>query len=109
MSGIVFHIDDPSAWSVLMGNLRNSLGEPSLGCLRIVANGTAPVALWADSRWRRELEELLSQGVEAYFCQNSLAAMDLDPAGRPLGSKVVPAGVRAIAEAQEAGFSYLKP
>ncbi|MEL5848940.1 MAG: DsrE family protein [Candidatus Igneacidithiobacillus chanchocoensis] len=108
-AALVFHIDDPGRWPVLLGNLRNARrGDPQTA-LRVVANGSAPIALWAESLWRRDAVELMRQGVEFFFCQNSLQAYALDAAGRPEGSHLAPAGVLALAEAQQQGFAYIKP
>jgi intracellular sulfur oxidation DsrE/DsrF family protein len=108
-SALVFHIDDPGRWPVLLGNLRNARrGDPG-ALLRVVANGSAPIALWAEGLWRHDASELIQQGVEFFFCQNSLQAYALDAAGRPEGSHLAPAGVLALAEAQQQGFAYIKP
>ena len=106
---LVFHIDELGHWPVLLGNLRNALRCTPPPSLRVIVNGPAPIAVWANSLWRREACALIAQGVEFFFCQNSLVAYELDAAGRPEGSHLAPAGVLALAEAQQQGFSYIKP
>ena len=106
---LVFHIDEPGRWPLLLGNLRNALRAEPATILRVIANGPAPIPLWAGSLWRREAEALILHGAEFFFCQNSLLAYELDAAGRPEGSHLAPAGVLALAEAQRQGFSYIKP
>ena len=75
----------------------------------VIANGQAPVSLWAKGHWRREIEERISAGVQVDFCENSLRNMGLNPDDRPAGSQLVAAGIIAIADAQEAGALYIKP
>ena len=108
-AALVFHIDEPGKWPLLLGNLRNALRSDAGARLRVVANGPAPIPLWAEGLWRRELAALSAQGVEFFFCQNSLTAYELDAAGRPEGSQVAPVGVLALGEAQAQGFAYIKP
>jgi len=106
---LLFHIDDPGRWPLLYGNLRNAkAADPEL-TLQVVANVSAPVALWALGRWRDDCEALARSGVDFAFCQNSLDALGLDPQARPAGTRIVAAGVLALAQAQRQGWSYLKP
>ncbi|MEY2342551.1 DsrE family protein [Acidithiobacillus sp. IBUN Pt1247-S3] len=109
VTALVFHIDEAGRWPLLLGNLRNALRADPATKLRVIANGAAPIPLWANGLWRRETAALIAQGVEFFFCQNSLVAYELDAADRPEGSHLAPAGVLALAEAQQQGFAYIKP
>ncbi|MFA7495540.1 MAG: hypothetical protein WCY67_04445 [Acidithiobacillus sp.] len=106
---LLFHIDDAGRWPNLLANIRNAMAsDPECG-LWVIANGQAPVSLWAHCHWRREIEERILAGLRVEFCENSLRNMGLDPEGRPAGSHLVPAGVIAIMKAQAGGAFYIKP
>ncbi|MDD5373998.1 hypothetical protein [Acidithiobacillus sp.] len=106
---LLFHVDDAGRWPNLLANLRNAQTAAPTQSLRVIANGQAPVSLWAKGHWRREIEERISAGVQVDFCENSLRNMGLNPDDRPAGSQLVAAGIIAIADAQEAGALYIKP
>ena len=106
---LLFHIDDAGRWPTVLANLRNAHTADPGRPLQVIANGQAPVALWAKGHWRRELEGLAAAGVVVGICQNSLRNLGLDPEDRPAGSVLVPAGIIAIADAQGGGALYLKP
>ena len=106
---LLFHIEDAGRWPSLLANLRNAQAAAPERSLRVIANGQAPVSLWAKGHWRREIEERISAGVRIDFCENSLHNLGLDLDDRPAGSQLVAAGVIAIADAQEAGALYIKP
>ena len=106
---LLFHVDDAGRWPNLLANLRNAQAAAPAQSLRVIANGQAPVSLWAKGHWRREIEERINAGVQVDFCENSLRNMGLNPEDRPAGSQLVAAGIIAIADAQEAGALYIKP
>lgn len=106
---LLFHVDDAGRWPTLIANLRNACTADPERPLQVIANGQAPVSLWAKGHWRREIEERISAGVQVDFCENSLRNMGLNPDDRPAGSQLVAAGIIAIADAQEAGALYIKP
>ena len=106
---LLFHVDDAGRWPNLLANVRNAQATAPERSLRVIANGQAPVSLWAKGHWRREIEERISAGVRVDFCENSLHNLGLDPDDRPAGSQLVPAGIIAIADAQGAGALYIKP
>jgi intracellular sulfur oxidation DsrE/DsrF family protein len=106
---LLFHVDDAGRWPNLLANLRNAQAAAPAQSLRVIANGQAPMSLWAKGHWRREIEERISAGVQVDFCENSLRNMGLNPDDRPAGSQLVAAGIIAIADAQEAGALYIKP
>ncbi|MBU2831324.1 hypothetical protein HF921_12470 [Acidithiobacillus ferriphilus] len=106
---LLFHVDDAGRWPNLLANVRNAQTAAPERSLRVIANGQAPMSLWAKGHWRREIEDRISAGVRVDFCENSLLNLGLDPDDRPLGSQLVAAGVVAIADAQEAGALYIKP
>ncbi len=108
-TGLLFHIDEPGRWPLLFANLRNARAADPGVSLQVVANVSAPVALWAMGRWRDECEVLARGGVDFAFCRNSLDALGLDSQTLPVGTRVVAAGVLALAQAQQQGWSYLKP
>lgn len=106
---LLFHIDDPGRWPLLYGNLRNAQAADPGVSLQVVANVSAPVAVWAMGRWREDCEALARGGVDFAFCRNSLNALGLNPDFLPAGTRIVAAGVLALAHAQQHGWSYLKP
>lgn len=106
---LLFHISDAGRWPQLLANARNALKADPNTAIRVVANGQAPVSVCAVGNWRRELEALAEGGVDVAICGNSVEGLGLDPQHLPRGTRIIPAGIIAIAEAQDEGYRYLKP
>ena len=59
--------------------------------------------------FQREVEQLLAQGVEVYFCLNTARKKNVQAGHVIDGVKFVTSGVTALADLQAEGFIYIQP
>lgn len=112
---VVLHINETGRWKVALGNAGNLLkaaGEKTKAvCL---ANGAA-VITYEDQDMVATMRELAGQGIVFLACRNSMRKMkennkiSIDEEGLPDFVQVVPAGILALIEHQQAGYAYVKP
>ena len=106
---IVFHIDQADRWPATFGNLNNLTRDYPDANIRVVANGSGIYALTSQSDLLEKLEHFADKHVTIQACNNALKEHHVDPATLPAFVEVVPAGVVAVAQAQQEGFAYIKP
>jgi uncharacterized protein len=109
---VVFHIDENEKWKLLTGNVHNliTMIDAQNAEIEIVANSAA-VAMYKknESGFKKELEELHTQGVRICACNNALHSMNITKAEIMEFVEVVPAGVKELIDRQADGYAYIKP
>lgn len=106
---LVLHVDQTDRWPAALGNIENLIRDYPNAALRVVANGTAVYPFAGSNDLIKRITEYAGRGVTFQLCANSLRSHAVTPASLPDNAVVVPAGVVALAEAQAAGFTYVKP
>jgi len=113
---VVLHINETERWQVALGNAANLLkaaGERKAEAV-CLANGSA-VLSYEDAALVAAMRELAGKGVLFLACRNSMRKMKEDKKigigeeGLPDFVQVVPAGILALVERQQAGYAYVKP
>ncbi|RME69799.1 MAG: hypothetical protein D6778_00080 [Nitrospirae bacterium] len=112
---VVFHINEPEKWPVLLGNVTNLLKDMGKDVeVRVLANGPS-VKAYADEETIEKMKPLAEQGVKFLACRNSLKAfcsggdVCIDEESLPDFVEVVPAGVSELTKRQAEGYAYIKP
>ncbi|MGV1099390.1 DsrE family protein [Thiovibrio sp. JS02] len=113
---VVLHINETARWQVALGNAANLLkaaGEEKAEAV-CLANGSAVLA-YEDAALVATMRELAGKGVIFLACRNSMRKMkeekkiSIGEEGLPDFVQVVPAGILALVERQQAGYAYVKP
>ncbi|HIJ80035.1 MAG: DsrE family protein [Desulfobulbaceae bacterium] len=112
---VVLHINETERWQVALGNAVNLLkavgDQAQVICL---ANGNAVIS-YENKETVAAMGELAGKGVVFQACRNSMRKMKennkiaIDEQGLPDFVQVVPAGILALIEHQQAGYAYVKP
>lgn len=108
---VIFHIDEPSKWDLLLRNVRNLIkaADPKVSEIEVLANSEA-VGFYASPNGDGELmKELALAGVRFVACSNALGGMEITRERLPRFVEVVPVGVIELIEKQNQGFAYIKP
>lgn len=79
------------------------------GGYQLVVSNNAAVPFKEENPFQTQVEELMAQGVEFYFCQNAARSNGVVTANLIPGIKFATAGVTAIADFQKMGYSYVSP
>jgi intracellular sulfur oxidation DsrE/DsrF family protein len=106
---IVFHADQVDHWPAALTNVKNVTRDFPAAQVRVVANGAGVYLLLGKSDLTERMRQAAELGVQIQVCRNALNALSIAESDVPPFAQVVPAGVIAIAEAQNEGFSYIKP
>lgn len=105
---LVFHVNQADRWPAALANLTNLTRDYPDAAARVVTNGTGVYALLGNSDLTQKMA-LLAQQVEFQVCANALREHHINPDHLPSWARVVPAGIVALAEAQNEGYAYIKP
>lgn len=76
--------------------------------VRILINFEGITVLNNFSPYEELFKEVLSFGIEVYFCENALKGFNIPKEKVPQGGKTVPAGIVALVEWQDEGFRYVR-
>ena len=106
---LVLHVDQADRWPAALNNLTNLTRDYPDAEIRVVANGAGVYAFLGSTDLTTRLAEASGKQVAFQVCANALREHAIDPAHLPGWATVVPAGVVALAEAQNEGFAYVKP
>ena len=88
---IIFHIDEPNKWPMVLENLKNVLNNAK------------------ETNRKYELEVLANSMAVFPVCNNSLNKFNISKDELFSFCKVVPAGIIELAEKQSEGYLYIKP
>jgi intracellular sulfur oxidation DsrE/DsrF family protein len=106
---VVLHVSDPDGWPPALSNLKNLTTQfPEIG-VRVIVDGGGVYVFQGNNDLTTELEKVAGAGVEIQACHNALDEKQIDPSKLPSFVEVVPGGVPALIEAQNAGYRYVKP
>ncbi|WOC32995.1 MULTISPECIES: DsrE family protein [Caproicibacterium] len=109
---VVFHVDEPEKWGLLLRNLQNLLrsSDAAAAAIEVVANGPA-VSFYKVGRTdaAEHLQSLSKAGVRFCACENALRGMKISPTELLPFVQTVPSGVLELIWCQNHGFAYLKP
>ena len=106
---IVLHVSEPNGMLPALSNVKNLATQGSSVKLRVVVDGTGVYMLQGNTNITPLFQKYADLGVEFQACHNSLDEHHIAAASVPKGFKIVPMGVLALAEAQDAGYRYVKP
>lgn len=106
---LVLHVDQADRWSAALGNVENLTRDYPDARVRMVVNGSAVYPLAGANDLAERIAEYAGKGVTFQVCANSLRSHAVPRASLPDSAVIVPAGVVALAQAQEEGFAYVKP
>jgi intracellular sulfur oxidation DsrE/DsrF family protein len=105
----VYHVDDPAAMRLALGNIGNHLVASPQAKISLVANGKG-IATLAAGEYSKQIADLQAKGVRFVACNNSMKAFDIDASKLVPGVVVVPAGVAELSRLQVAEhYAYIKP
>ena len=110
---VIFHIDEPTKWSLLLKNVQNlaKAVDTKNSHIEVLANSEAvllytSLATGTDSSMMQELSHL---GVLFAACNNALKGLGIQKEQLPQFVAVVPVGVLELIEKQSQGYAYIKP
>lgn len=106
---VVLHVSDPDGWPPALSNLRNLTTQFPEIAVRVIVDGGGVYVFQGENDLTAELEKVAGAGVEVQACHNALDEKQIDPSTLPAFVQVVPGGVPALIEAQNAGYRYVKP
>ena len=106
---IVLHVSDPDSWNPAFSNLKNLTAQHPEARLRVIVDGPAVYTLQGSNDMTPLFQKFSAMGVEFQACHNALNEKRIALTALPAYIKVVPAAVVALAEAQYAGYAYIKP
>jgi intracellular sulfur oxidation DsrE/DsrF family protein len=105
----VYHVDDPAAMRLALGNIGNHLVASPGAKISLVANGRGITTLVA-GEYSKQIAELQAKGVRFVACNNSMKGFDIDASKLVPGAVIVPAGVAELSRLQVAEhYAYIKP
>ncbi|GAA5534014.1 DsrE family protein [Deinococcus aluminii] len=106
---LVLHVDQADRWPAALTNLANLTRDYPDADVRVVANGAGVYAFLGDTDLLGKMRQASEHQVRFEVCANALHEHAIDPGQLPDWAQVVPAGVVALAEAQQGGYAYIKP
>ena len=110
---VVFQMSDsdPSSWSLLLNNVRNTQkglnGQPQT--LEIVAFGPGIDMLRFDSIVADRVQEAIKSGVLVKACETTMKAKHLTREDLQSNLGYVPSGVIELIVRQREGYAYIRP
>lgn len=105
----VYHVDDPAAMRLALGNIGNHLVASPGARISLVANGKGITTLVA-GEYSKPIAELQAKGVRFVACNNSMKGFNIEASQLVPGAVVVPAGVAELSRLQVAEhYAYIKP
>ncbi len=112
---VVFHINLPDevAFNQGLNNITNLLksiiGQEHEIIMLFNGPAVSMVAGEACLLFHERIMELHSKGVRFQACRNALQKFEVNPDALVAECEIIPAGITAIIELQNAGFAYIKP
>ena len=102
----IFHLDTTERWPHLASNLTNFLTAEPDADLEVLVNGDG-ITVYFD----QDTVDFIAAHPQVKFfaCHNSLAQRHLDEKQLPATVTIVPVGVVKLAQAEAAGYAYIKP
>lgn len=107
----LFHVDEAEKIGLTLTNMRNlfnDLGEDQVE-VALVGNSEGVAAMYKDSKYKEQVQELFAKGVYFAACANTLKAKELAQTDLLEFSHVVPSGVGEIVKKQYEGYCYIRP
>jgi len=112
---VIFHINEPEKWQVLLANVTNLLKDMGTEVqVRVLANGPS-VKAYTEPDKIEKMRPLAEQGVKFLACRNSIKALCsggdvcIDESKLAEFIEIVPAGVSELTKRQAEGYAYIKP
>ena len=102
----ICHLDTTERWPHLASNLDNYLAAEPDADIEVLGNGDG-ITVFFDQK----VAAFIAAHPQVHFfaCHNSLQQRHLDETKLPAGVPVVPVGVVKLAQAEAAGYGYIKP
>lgn len=110
---VVFHIDDESMWSMVLGNVKNLLVQVNYEeiDIEVLGNGNSvkKYDVNVDNDDMNLMKDLSKKNVKFVACNNSMNGLKLKKEDLYSYVSIVPAGVLELIEKQNEGYTYIKP
>lgn len=109
--GTVFHVPQSDRFLPALKMARNLILASSKEEfeIKIIVNFEGITVLKNFKDYKEIFQEVLSMGIEVYFCENAMKGFNISKDLIPEGSKVVPAGIKFLLELQAQGYFYVRP
>ncbi len=101
---VVFHLSELEKWAMAQGNIKNLLAIDATIEVILLVNGPAIKGYFAPE----QADFIAASSVKLWACRNALRGNHLAEAALAPKITVVPAGVYALVELQNQGYSYIK-
>lgn len=105
---LVLHVSEAGQLAHALANAENFRAAVPDGEVRLVLNGGAVTAVQGHNKVTEKLMQAVTAGLKVQLCHNALKAQEIDEVTLPARLEVVPAGIVALAQAQQEGFAYVK-
>lgn len=117
MSKVIFHVDEPGRWPMVLTNAANLIQYGSEENVpfeaEILANSQAVRQLTAEGAARMELTERMAElarfGLRFAACRNAMRSLRIEPGELLPFVRTVPSGVVELVFRQEEGYAYIRP
>lgn len=105
----VYHVDDPDAAPLALGNIANHLTVSPQAKITLVANGKGIHMLVAGD-YSTSIANLQAKGVRFVACNNSMRGAHISASQLVPGAVIVPSGAAELSRLQnQEHYAYIKP
>jgi len=105
----VYHVDDPDAAPLALGNIANHLTASPGARIALVANGKGIHMLVAGD-YSTTIANLQAKGVRFIACNNSMRGFHINASQLVPGAVIVPSGAAELSRLQgQDHYAYIKP
>lgn len=101
---VVFHLNEMEKWGTVKGNIKNLLAIDATIDVNLVVNGPAIKGYFAPE----QVDFIETTPSQLFACRHALNGHQLAEEDLPEKVVVVPAGVYALVELQNKGYSCIK-
>lgn len=110
----VFHVDELAKLKLTLGNMRNYITwcrENAVAFkLHLIANGEAVLGFSSHNPLHGQaIAALQGDGAQFFVCRNAMGNFNVAETDLLCDVAIVPTGVVALAQRQQAGFAYIMP
>jgi uncharacterized protein len=106
---VVLHVATPDGWPFALSNLAHLTQSYPRAEVLCVVDGTGVYTLQGTNDLTARMATVFAAGARLQVCGAALNEHQIDPSSLPDYAEIVAGGVVALVQAQEAGFSYVRP
>lgn len=105
----VYHVDDPDAAALALGNIANHLAVSPQARITLVANGKG-IRMLVAGDYSTSIANLQAKGVRFVACNNSMRGFHINASELVPGAVIVPSGAAELSRLQgQEHYAYIKP